>query len=509
MSATLIVDLDRVVGKVDPLLYGHFIEHFHREVYGGVFDQHSPLSDDRGLRVDVAKAVGAIHPRVIRWPGGCFASAYHWQDGVGRERTPVFDKAWRVEESNEFGTDEFLRFCREVGAEPYICTNAGTGTVDEMSAWVEYCNLGKAGSWAAKRAANGSTEPHRVRYWSIGNENYGSWEIGAKSALEWAAFVRESAKAMRAVDPSIELAAASTPDIDWNLHLLREAGEYLDWISVHAYWDPLWERNDLAPYERCMIYSLSIPQTIERVEHVLGALGFLERIKIAVDEWNLRGWHHPHRWSSTEDYLTPRNLNDLNSSYTMADAVFAACFLNESLRHCRTVHMTNFSPLVNARGMIYAHDKGVVLRPTYHVFTLYADRMLGEVVDAWVHGNTEFSAAAESGEVAVPAVDAAATIDRSAGRLTISVVNRHPDRAVELAIELRGVHLAAAGLLHRLDAPSTDSYNDIDAPAVVAPHSEEVRAVAPGALTLQAAPHSVNLLEMSFDPRSAVAEPAH
>lgn len=498
MNATLVVDPDRVVGQVDPLLFGHFVEHFHRGVYGGIFDQNSPHSDTRGLRIDVAEAIRALHPPVIRWPGGCFASAYHWQDGIGRDRRPVFDKAWRVEEPNSFGTDEFLRFCALVGAEPYICTNAGTGTIEEMSAWVEYCNLDGTGTWARRRAANGFAEPHRVRYWSIGNENYGSWEIGAKSAAEWASFVRESAKAMRAVDPSIELFAASTPDIDWNLELLREAGEYLDWISVHAYWDPLWETNNPASYEGCMALSRSIPQTIERTEHILGALGLLGKIKIAIDEWNLRGWHHPHRWSATKDYRTPRNLNDINSTYTMADAVFTASFLNESLRHCTTVRMTNFSPLVNVRGLIYAHRDGIVLRPAYHVFSLYAEQMAGEVVDAWVNANPGFTVASESGETAVPAIDAAATVDRSEGRLHLAVVNRHPNQAVEVSIEVRGAHAALVARLHRIEAPSADSYNDVDAPSVVAPRREELRALAPGRFGLAAAPHSVSVLDVDL-----------
>jgi len=455
-----------------------------------------------GFRPDLLQAIAELKPPVIRWPGGCFASPYRWKDGIGpqHKRGPHPKNMWDDKEVNSFGTDEFVRFCTLVGAEPYICTNAGSGTIEEMSAWVEYCNLDGAGSWARRRAANGFSDPHGVRYWSIGNENYGSWEIGAKSASEWASLVREAAKSMRAVDPTIELFAASVPDIDWNRELLREAGDYLDWISVHAYWDPLWEANDLAPYDRCMAYTRSIPQTVERTEHILGALGFLGKIKIAVDEWNLRGWHHPVRWSAGEDYLTPRNLNDLNASYTMADAVFTACFLNESLRHSETVRMTNFSPLVNVRGLIYAHREGIVLRPTYHVFSLYAERMTGTVVDAWIRANPEFTVASDAGETAVAALDATATVDPDGGRLHVALVNRHPDRAVETTIEIRGDGVAGAARLHRIDAPSTDSFNDVDAPEVVVPRAEELRALAPGRFSLTAAPHSINLLELPLTP---------
>jgi alpha-N-arabinofuranosidase len=171
--------------------------------------------------------------------GRMFVSAYHWKDGVGPDRKPSFDKAWRVEEPNTFGTDEFTGFCRAIGAEPYICTNAGTGTQEEMSDWVEYCNLRPQGRWARLRAENGFPDPHAVRYWSIGNENYGSWEMGAKSVGEWGRLVRESAKMMKRVDPGIQLMAASISDLDWNRGL-REAGDLWNG-SVHDYWIRLWQ----------------------------------------------------------------------------------------------------------------------------------------------------------------------------------------------------------------------------------------------------------------------------
>ena len=176
----------RAIGQRDIKIYGHFIEHFHRQVYGGLYDPASPLADESGLRGDVKEAMRKIKVPVLRWPGGCFVSSYHWQDGVGSARVPSFDKAWRVEDPNTFGTDEYIDLCRKLGCEPYICTNAGTGTAEEMSDWVEYCNLEHEGRYARKRVENGHPKPHAVKYWSIGNENYGFWEIGAKSAEEWA-----------------------------------------------------------------------------------------------------------------------------------------------------------------------------------------------------------------------------------------------------------------------------------------------------------------------------------
>ena len=166
------------------MIFGQFLEHFHRQVYGGVFDPGSALSNDKGFRLDVIEALRELRVPIVRWPGGCFVSAYHWRDGVGEKRTPSFNKAWGVEDPNSFGTDEFVQWCRLIGAEPYICTNAGTGTEEEMSDWVEYCNLKDQGHNAKMRIENGSPEPFNVRYWSIGNENYLGGEIGAKTVDE-------------------------------------------------------------------------------------------------------------------------------------------------------------------------------------------------------------------------------------------------------------------------------------------------------------------------------------
>ena len=167
---------DREIGRRSPMLYGQFIEHFHRQIYGGVYDPQSPFADEDGFRTDVLEAMRRIKMPILRWPGGCFVSSYHWKNAVGKERQPFFDKAWRVEDPNSFGTDEYIKLCRKTGCEPYICTNAGTGTAEEMSDWVEYCNLENEGKYAKWRIENGYEQPHKVKYWSIGNENYGFWD---------------------------------------------------------------------------------------------------------------------------------------------------------------------------------------------------------------------------------------------------------------------------------------------------------------------------------------------
>ena len=155
----LYVNRKREVGTRSPMLYGHFIEHFHRQIYGGIYDPDSPFADEDGMRTDVLEAMRKIKVPILRWPGGCFVSSYHWKDAVGPVRQPFFDKAWRVEDPGTFGTDEYVKLCRKVGCQPYICTNAGTGNAEEMSDWVEYCNLETEGRYARERIANGHREP--------------------------------------------------------------------------------------------------------------------------------------------------------------------------------------------------------------------------------------------------------------------------------------------------------------------------------------------------------------
>jgi len=203
----------------------------------------------------------------------------------------------------------------------------------------------------------------------------------ARSSGEWGRFVKEAAKIMKWVDPTIEIMAASTVDPDWNINLLKEVGDWLDWISIHAYWDILNDIYKPAPYETCMYHSTQIEEKIFKAGYILGSHGLLGKIRVAFDERNLRSWHHPNfRTAGREDILA-KDEHDNNQDYTMADAVFAACFLNQCLRHCDLVGMAYFSPVVNTRGAIYADPDGIVLLPSCFVFELYTKYMGDSVVD--------------------------------------------------------------------------------------------------------------------------------
>ncbi|MHB1354882.1 MAG: alpha-L-arabinofuranosidase C-terminal domain-containing protein [Anaerolineae bacterium] len=489
-TVTLTTSPSRELGTISPMIYGQFIEHFHRVVYGGIYLPGHKLANEQGFRMDVVEALRRIHVPIVRWPGGCFVSAYHWKDGVGLSREPVFDKAWRVEDSNAFGTDEFIAWCRLVGCEPYICTNAGTGSAEEMSDWLEYCNLPSQGKWARQRIHNGIKEPFKVKYWSIGNENWGSHELGAKSAEEWAALVRESAKMMLRVDPSIELLAASILDLNWNTRLLQNAGQYLSWISIHNYWDVANNDGVLSGYEACIARSLGPEQDITRARHLLGSLGFLGRVRVAFDEWNLRGWHHPHFMDRvTYDILGFRDRNDRNSSYTMADAVFSACFLNACIRNADLVGMANSSPAVNSRGLIYADEDGIVLRPTYHVFEMYTNYLGDTALSYQLSQNPEIALWDRDSLLRLPMLDMVATRNRTETALRIGIVNRSPEGEIMIDLESSAPEVR----VYSVSGTSKDSFNDKECPGNVTVASC-ILPVVNGRLQVVLPPHSVSVL---------------
>ena len=477
---------DAQLMKYDPMIFGHFIEHFHRQVYGGLYEPGSELSDENGFRKDVIAALQEIKTPIVRWPGGCFVSSYHWIDGVGPNRQPFYDKAWRVEDPNTFGTAEFVKWCRLVGCEPYICTNAGTGTPEEMSDWVEYCNL-NIGKFGRMRQAHGDKEPFNVKYWSIGNENYGSWEVGAKTAEEWSLMVRESGKMMIFTDPDVQLFAAALPDENWTLPLLNKAGYLLKYVSIHGYWDGLAHHNNPSPYMDCMLRTKSPEDSIVRTIGVLEKARLRGRVHIAFDEWNLRGWHHPGHGRTYMD-IPARDKNDINSTYTMADALFSACFLNSCPRRCDDVKIACFSPIVNTRGALYVYPKGIVKRTTYHVFWMYTNLLEQNVLP--IHLNSELLLWKDT---STDKVDAVLSSNNERTRFVLAAVNKDPSKDVQLQLDFVSLVGCVPTQVEAtiLSGSSPDDYNDIGAENRVVPVKQTLT-VKDGAITLP--PHSLSFI---------------
>jgi alpha-N-arabinofuranosidase len=351
---------------------------------------------------------------------------------------------------------------------------------------MDYCLSPKGSTTLAlEREKNGHPEPFDIPFWGIGNENWGGHEIGAKTVEQWGPLVRESAKMMRGTDHSIYLFAAALPNEGWTLPLLKTAGYLLDYVSVHGYYV-----RRMAPYVECMARSARPEADIARTIKVLEKAGFGGgKVGIAFDEWNLRSWYHPglgkFRRDDRVDYAARRE-NDIASTYTMADALFTATFLNACLRHCDIVKMANFSPIVNTRGAIFVHKDGILKRTTYYVFKMYTNLLEANVMPVDVKCGV-----ISNGKDSAPLVDAILTVSDDGKRRVLAVVNKSPDSVVSFDMS----SLTAATVLNStvLDGDSPDAYNDIGAENRVVPR-KTVMKVNGGKVSL--APHSLNVIEL-------------
>ena len=476
-KALVEINAESLKTPYNPMIFGGFIEHFDDQIYGGIFEPGSPLSDKEGFRTDVIEALKELKLSVVRWPGGCFASGYHWKDGIGSERIPVPDPAWGVTDPNTFGTDEFIKWCRLVGCEPYICTNAGNGTPQEMKEWVEYCNA-LTGTYADMRKANGSPDPFNVRFWSVGNENWGSHEIGAKTPEEWGPLVKESAELMLQADSTIILAAAATTRRSWTLPLLETAGSLLDMVAIHQYWLGFWGENKFPEYKECIMYADGPEALLNDVINIISEAGYRDKIKIAFDEWNLRGWHHPGfpRKEPTDpedveaqELIQKRDSNNIPRQYTMADAIFSASFLNACLRHCNDVEMTNIAPIVNTRGPLYVYPEGMVKRTTFHTLSMYANLLQNNVGSLNV-----ISDSLVYGEQSIAIVDAIATVDDAGENWSVVLINRHPDEKVACTVKFGEKLLDGKLDATILEGDSPEAYNSVENPERVKPYDLEL-----------------------------------
>ena len=462
------IDLERRIGTVDRRIFGQFIEHLGRCIYGGIYDEGSPLADARGFRTDVLDAVRPLRIPILRWPGGNFVSGYHWLDGVGpRDKRPRRSElAWYAEESNRFGTDEFIEYCRAIEAEPYICINMGSGTMDEAQAWVEYCNGTGNTSWANLRRANGHAEPYRVRYWGLGNEMYGGWQIGNMNAHDYVKKARAFAMVMKRTDPTIQLVGCGQNGwSEWDEIVLGGLAELVDFHSIHLYTGT---RDHYTTVFSSHQAERAIRICAALIERVRKLQGITHPIHIAFDEWNVR-----YRTRSHED-----RVGGLEERYDLTDALAIASYLNGFIRHCREVRIANFAQLVNAIAPIYTDAKRVSLQTIYHPLRLYAEHMQAVALDVHVAGEAyDLSPAQEAASVGrihhvsdlgpFQLLDAAATCDEAGRRLTLAIVNRERDRDLAATVDLGSATAGSTADVWEVNGPHVAATNSFEAPRAV------------------------------------------
>jgi len=462
--AKITIDLDRKLGNVDPRIYSAFAEQLGRCVYGGIYDEGSPLSDEHGYRKDVLEKVRSLKPPLLRWPGGNFVSGYHWTDGVGpvEQRPRRMELAWHDEESNRFGTDEFIQYCRLIGAEPYLCANMGTGTLDEAQAWVEYCNGTGNTYWANLRRKNGHEEPYGVKYWGLGNELYGNWQIGALNAEDYTKRAIEFAKVMKWTDPTIQLVSCGKNGWnDWDRVVLEGLARYIDFHSIHIYTGSSdYYSNVLAPHqaERAIDICQALIEQVrytQRIEHP---------ISIAYDEWNV--------WFRTQNDTHP----GLEEIYTLADALAVATYLNGFIRHCRSVGIANYAQLVNVIAPIFTSKQGLFLQTIYYPLYLYREYMLEVALDVYADSEPlPFNAKTESSiwphRVAdrgpFQALDVTATCDAAGRDLVLACVNRNQEQSIATTIQLINTSIQAYIRTYEVNAPDINAVNSFEQPGAV------------------------------------------
>lgn len=446
------IDTQRINGAIDPKIYGNFTEMLGRCIYGGIFQPGSPLSDNQGYRKDVLKAVGDLRVTLLRWPGGNFSSNYNWRDGIGpRDQRPArLDLAWGSIESNEFGTDEFLNYCELIKTEPYLCANLGTGTWDEAQQWVEYCNFAGDTAVTRLRRNNGREQPWGVKYWGLGNEMDGPWQMGHRSADDYGKFALEAAKMMKWTDPTIKLVASGSsnfgPNADWvgwNRTVLEHLRDHVDYLSLHTYVGN--SENNFAEY---MASSLEVLNRIKVAEGILRAavFGTKRKIYVAYDEWNV--------WYRARGEGKERGRNILEEHYNLEDALVVATLLNAFVNNAHVVKIANMAQLVNVIAPIFTNDNGLFLQTIYYPLQFFAANSSGNSLNLFAEGPTYSTAKYAS----VPYLDMSAAFDN--GTLIVNVVNRHPTDALAATFELEDKRFGDDFVTWEVNAPDIKAEND-------------------------------------------------
>jgi len=474
------VQVDEVLETIHPNLYGHFIEHLGRCIYPGIWvGEDSTIPNVQGLRTDVVDALKSIHPPVIRWPGGCFADAYHWKDGIG----PVDHRPrrrniwWGGEDANTFGTDEFMRLCQRIAAKPYICVNVGSGSPEEARSWVEYCTYAGESEYARLRAKNGHPQPYSVQYWGIGNETWGCGGCFDPVAYAWeyrkfATYI----KGRRRADPSLQLIACGHTGRDWNLRFLEALKDHLmllDHLSIHYYFDgrrqPFGGDVDFTEEEYWNLLR-DVQQLEYQIQQTINVVDFFaeqrKTIGIVIDEW---GTWYPQ--ATVDAGLYQQN--------TLRDAILAAVVLNLFNKYSHRLVMANLAQTVNVlQSLCLTRGEKMIMTPTYHVFDLYQHHMANHALRVDVQSpiiKEPSPAPSPRKRKPLHAVDASASLSTDGKRLVITVVNQSMDEDVETEICLIGGKAVEKGEVRMLTAKHVRAYNDFDTPNTVAPTQEPLR----------------------------------
>lgn len=459
---TLVIQADQGQETINRNIYGHFAEHLGRCIYEGIWvGEDSPIPNTRGIRKDVVKALRQIKIPVLRWPGGCFADEYHWKDGIGprQNRPPMINTHWGgVVENNHFGTHEFLDLCAQLDCEPYICGNVGSGDVREMQEWVEYMTFDGISPMAELRRQNGREEPWKLRFFGVGNENWGCGgnmtpEFYSDQYKRYATYVRNfSGNRIYKI-----ACGANSFDYKWTEVLMREAGRRMNGLSLHYYCGTGRKSRSATQFAEddwfhLLRSALRIEELISKQAEIMDKYDPKKRVGMMVDEWGT--------WHAVEPGTNPGFLYQQN---TLRDALVAGLTLNILNHHCDRVKMANIAQTINVlQAMILTQKEKMVLTPTFHVYEMYTVHH-----DATLLPIELQSADYQFGDDKIPALNVSASRDKD-GVVHVTLCNLDPNQAAEVRCDLKGAK--PQGISGRvLTAPAMQAHNTFEKPEEVKP----------------------------------------
>lgn len=493
MHASVTVDPYRTIGQIDPNIYGQFLSRRRGVADGALYAPYHPDAGPDGLRREVVNAITATGTPIIRWPGGCTGTSYDWRDGIGpraaRERT--VDVHFGYDVDNGFGTAEFVAFCRGIGAEPHLNLSTGLGTLRDAVEWLEYANFTTPSRWANLRRAHGHEDPFNIRYWQIGNENYGPWEIGHQTPVEYATMAREWAKTLKRMDPTLRVLAVggSQRSSTWDAVLLHEALPHIDYLTAHRYWnfdgavpDDQYATIAATGYlEEQMAVSIGA-----QIEHAARYQETAHRPRLAYTEWNCR---------NTQQREMTREWLPSDSQYRLTDALAVASFLNMMQRQCQLITLASFAQSINVVGMLTVTDDHVVRETVYWPLLMQRHHSGGRAVECWIDCDGYTAPFRDRDIPGIPYLDVSASASDETGRLYLSVVNAHRHNEIVAAFQLRDAAVTGPAILRRLWHQDPNTRNSIEHPDAVQPTEERI-AISGNAFEIALPPHSYSILEL-------------
>ena len=472
-----------VIGETHKRLFGAFVEHLGRCVYGGIFEPGHPTATEQGFRGDVLSLVRELAPTIMRYPGGNFVSGYNWEDGVGpvENRPRRMELAWLSTEPNTFGTNEFIDWCRLAGIEPMLAVNLGTRGPDEARQLVEYCNFPSGTELSDRRRAHGWEDPHGIKFWCLGNEVDGPWQMGSKTATEYGRVAAEAAKLMRLTDPTIELAAVGSsgrnmPTFgDWEREVLRHTFNHAEFISLHTYF------NDYAKDTAAFLASPDLmDEFIDEVtaiaDEVAAELKSDRRMMLSFDEWNV--WYRTRRGKARTREGWPVAPPILEEIYTMKDALAFGGACISLLNHVDRVKAACLAQLVNAIAPIMTETGGPAWRQTiFYPFADFSNLGRGQVlkcdVDSPAYSANYFDPRGSTDLhfpiPKVPFVKVAAVHSLAEKTLTLFLLNRHLDHEANIEVAAGGFSGLALERATTLRHADLEAVNTKDSPENVRP----------------------------------------